>query len=507
MAIILNNKKSTYGSPYCYYTVEYTSTSNRTATSVDITFKVTSHLASSTSSIGTGSQRTLKAQLYINGSWRAEQTLKASNESWSGTSNHTKTFTLTISDLSSSTTTLSGIKFKVNSGMSDQASGLNATSCSDITIPSGHTPPDTVRFNMTEASTSPVYGIVENNVIVENLSIKQFNVTCNLYDNATFSKAILKNYDNVIKESTSTSFTVDFSNVSLIVNTLEDRIPFRAIVQDSKGGEGFLGYLYQYIPYIQPTIIENSVNVKRTYQVTGNVVLSLNGTYYNGADLNQSGTYKPVLKYKVWKVGTSEPSSYNNTISAGSVTISNGTFSVSNYSLGNSFELDKSYKIKIQVNDRYKTTTMSEPKTIPYGEALWTEYKDRVDFKKLTIRGKIIDPYNYVNTDLTSYFSKTSGNANITSASYVRNGNIIDLVIDFNTSSGSTNTGSDVWVGTFNHTNILPEASDVNGIGYYGSTGYIAHLTSAGNFNIRVIGATSASNSNSHIVHIHYIRD
>ena len=64
MATILNNKKSTYGSPYCYYTVEYTNTANRTATSVDITFKVTSHLAYQSSTFGTG--RTLKAQIYIN---------------------------------------------------------------------------------------------------------------------------------------------------------------------------------------------------------------------------------------------------------------------------------------------------------------------------------------------------------------------------------------------------------------------------------------------------------
>lgn len=501
MAVILNNKKSTYGSPYCYYTVEYTSTSNRTATDVDITFKVTSHLAYSSSSFGTG--RTLKAQLYINGTWRDEQTLKASNESWSGTSNHTKTFTLTISNLNASTTTLSGVQFKVKSSASDQASGLDATSCSDITIPSGHTPPDTVRFNMTEASNSPVYGIVNDNVIAENLSVKQFNVTCNLYDDATFSKAILKNYDNVIKESTSTSFTVDFSTVGLIVNTSVDRIPFKAIVQDSKGGEGFLGYVYQYIPYTPPAVIESSIIAKRTYQVTGNVVLSLSGTYYNGADLNQGGTYQPTIKYKFWEAGDDEPDTYGNTISASSVTISNGTFSVSNYSLGNSFELNKSYKIKVQVNDTYKTTAMSEPKTIPYGEALWTEYKDRVDFKKLTIGGVEVTPMT--TTTGTPTFTKTSGNGNITSTEYVKYGKCVDLFIIFNTSGGSTSAGSNIWEGSLDDTNLYPKISGANGVGYYGATHFIGNLTSNGTLTIRALGGTVASNSSDHGLHIHYI--
>ena len=53
MATILNNKKSSGGSPYCYYTVTAT-VSNRTANGATISGNIAAHLASSGSSLGTG---------------------------------------------------------------------------------------------------------------------------------------------------------------------------------------------------------------------------------------------------------------------------------------------------------------------------------------------------------------------------------------------------------------------------------------------------------------------
>ena len=53
MAKILNNKKSTGGSPYAYYSVEATS-NNRSTSSVDVTIKVTSNLQADASSLRIG---------------------------------------------------------------------------------------------------------------------------------------------------------------------------------------------------------------------------------------------------------------------------------------------------------------------------------------------------------------------------------------------------------------------------------------------------------------------
>lgn len=425
MAVILNNKKSTYGSPYCYYTVEYTDTTNRTATSVDITFKITSHLAYSSSSLGTG--RSLIAQLYINGAWSNNITLKASSDSWSGTSNHTKTQTLTITGLSSTDTTLSGIKFKVNSSAGDNACGLNSTSCSDITIPTGHTPPKISSYTMIEMN-SALSGVA-GNVIAENLSKKRFTVTYTLYDGATISRVGI--YNGVKPYSTTTYtqvtgntiiFDLDCSQFSFDKSDSEPtKIPIVVRIIDSFDTMGTKPApqtpdLYSYIPYTLPTITDSGVIVKRIGQTSGRVGITLSGNYYNGTvgNTNQGGTYKPTIKYKYWETGTTEPTTYANTIPSGSITISNGTFSVNNYDIGstttsasNYFDPEKSYRVKIQVNDTFKTYELSEAKSVPLGEALWTEYKDRVDFKKLTINKKqIITTQEY-----TLYTGATASNS------------------------------------------------------------------------------------------------
>lgn len=138
MATILSKTKSSFGNPYCYYKVESTSITDRTVNTVKIAVKITSNLASSQSHFGTG--YTLNAQLYLNGSWSSNIQLKGSSDSWSGTNEHTKTATLTVSGLSATQTSITGVKFKVTSSASDDACQLNSTNCNNITIPAGLAP-------------------------------------------------------------------------------------------------------------------------------------------------------------------------------------------------------------------------------------------------------------------------------------------------------------------------------------------------------------------------------
>ena len=401
MATILNNKKSTYGSPYCYYTVEYTDTTNRTANTVDITFKITSHLAYSSSSLG--SNYTLKGQLYLNGAWSSNIAIKNTGTSWSGTTPHTATATLTVSNLASTDTTIENVKFKVTSSASDKASGLDATKCSDITIPIGHTPPLLTAYTMTEASSSPVYNVVANNVIAENLSIKQFVVTYELFDDATINRVGI--YNDIYPYSTTTysisgnqvTYNIDFSQISLFKDETTNKIPIvTRMLDDPYDTMGvypsfYTPDLYTYIPYTPPTIIESNVVTKRAGQLTGEATLSLDGTYYKSTDvLNQSNNIVVGFKYWENKENPDIPASYT-TIPSTSVTINNdGTFSVSSYTMGNDFDPEKSYRILVKVSDAYKSYELSEPKSIAVGDALWTEYKDRVDFKKITIKGNEI---------------------------------------------------------------------------------------------------------------------
>ena len=99
-ATLMKKTKSTVGSPYCYYVIECTNVSNRQLNTVDVTIKVTSNLAASSSSLGTGQSMGINAIFKFNGGADQSLALKASNVSWSGTATHTAEKTFTVSGLS-----------------------------------------------------------------------------------------------------------------------------------------------------------------------------------------------------------------------------------------------------------------------------------------------------------------------------------------------------------------------------------------------------------------------
>ena len=273
MATILNNKKSTYGSPYAYYTVETTNIENRTATSVDITFKITSNLAYASSSLGRG--YTLNGNIYINNSWSENIALK--------------TITLTIDDLTSTDTILENVKFRVVSSAGDNASGLNATTCSNIEIPIGHTPPLIIGFTTQEMN--PLLSGVSANTIVENLSILRFIVNYELYDNASVLRTGI--YNNIYPYTTNNftlvtptqlRFDLDCSQINFYVD--DNKIPIVTRVIDNFETQGLSSPLSQStmfdrIPYVKPYILETNTKAQRIGQTSGRVGLTINGTFYN----------------------------------------------------------------------------------------------------------------------------------------------------------------------------------------------------------------------------------
>lgn len=127
--VVLTEKKSTYGSPYGYYTVTLTP-SSRTATSVTVKCTVSAHLAASNSFTGYG----VTCGLYIGGSWH-DFTLVASGTTWQGTTPISKSTTFTVSGLTESQTSITGIKFRAIDGQgASTGPSLSATSCSNLAI-------------------------------------------------------------------------------------------------------------------------------------------------------------------------------------------------------------------------------------------------------------------------------------------------------------------------------------------------------------------------------------
>ena len=137
MATVLSKKQSTYGSPYAFYTLSMTY-SNRTSTSVKISYTLTTNLQYAESYINNGYG--LKATIYA-GSSSTTKTLKTTGESWSGTGNHTVTGSFTVTGLSSSTTSITtALKVDPVNDFGDTASSLTKTSGSNLSISSYSTP-------------------------------------------------------------------------------------------------------------------------------------------------------------------------------------------------------------------------------------------------------------------------------------------------------------------------------------------------------------------------------
>ena len=392
MAVILNEKKSSVGSPYVYYTVE-ASYSNRTTTTVDITVKVTSHLASSSSILGTGSSYGLTGYITLNGK-ETGITLKGTSERWEGTTKHSVSKKITVTGLQPTQTSITNVKFRAirSNNSTSNAGYLPSTSCSNISIPIGHRAPANVSYTIIETNQQLLDIGIDNNTFVENLSRKEFDVTATLYDNASVSKYTITN-NNVNYTSTSTPIIIDFGQIAL--SKVSSKVPISATVLDTLGSSTKTGVTsFDYIPYIKTNLVETSTTAKRNGQLSGKVWLNISGNFYNGiiGIINQT-EYIPIIKYKYWKAKDEEPLEFSHTIAQENISISDSTFSVSNLEIGttdetaeNWFNPDEAYRIRIYVEDNLTSYT-SQIKSIPVGEATWTEYKDRVDFKKLTIKG------------------------------------------------------------------------------------------------------------------------
>lgn len=161
-ATVLNNKLSNGTSPYAYYTVE-ASYSNRTATTVDVSVTVTSHLRYSSSSFGTGSNNGLNAYFKFNGTQYGPLSLKRTNESWSGTTKHYKSETYTVRNLSTNTSNLN-IQFRVDrtgskAGTTNKSDGcwLEWTTCSSLAIETGTKYVPAMEVSLQEHPTNPMW--------------------------------------------------------------------------------------------------------------------------------------------------------------------------------------------------------------------------------------------------------------------------------------------------------------------------------------------------------------
>lgn len=340
-----------------------------------------------------------------------------------------------------------------------------------------HKPPLINSYSITETNQDLINAGVSNDMFVANLSKKSVNISYELYDNATLTRATAFNHITPYSNTT-LPILIDFTQNPLVLQASKETsilgVPFLVRVEDSLNGlryftnkygnftespsTGEYRDFYNYIPYI-PVSFTSTTKARRVGQLSGQVALDIEGIYFNnnvgnvsqgnvyaetedteflddknyymydsgnyllleegvdyqiGDDIetyfttvyDATGSYKPTIKYKYWKYEDTEPSTYDNVVSASDINVSNGTFSVSSLEIGSTTETDPNffdpeyaYRIKVYVEDNF-TNSESNELSITIGEATWTEYKDRVDFKKITVQGNdVLMPYVLFETD------------------------------------------------------------------------------------------------------------
>lgn len=262
----------------------------------------------------------------------------------------------------------------------------------EVEFPTLHTPPTVNNVTITEKNQALIDAGISNTQFISNLSIKQFDFDYTLYDDANANEfSILQKINDVAYWNLSLTkneepIIVDFSqpgdNSSWVAPYPN---AFRFIVKDSLGAYGYIDKEYEtFIPYFKPILSNTETKVKRVGQTSGRVLLNTKGQYFNGNIGNLLATIK--VFYKYWAKGTTEPTQYIQ-IPNENITVDGNNFTITDYLIGSNLDFENAYNISIYIQDNFNQT---EPisKSIPVGESVWTEYKDRVDFKNITIKGK-----------------------------------------------------------------------------------------------------------------------
>lgn len=318
--------------------------------------------------------------------------------------------TFTFNDVPNTGTKNNPTKVKITSTLSNtEFTPSSAKSEGEFTLTALHTEPSINSLSLTETNSQLVALTVSNSTIVQYLSKKTATIGVTTYDGASVTKCDIYHNNVIIGTSTSKTVTIDFSKVSELVNSGTNQIGLMVAVSDNQDGYSTKMFSFTVIKYTKPTMEATSTGIKR--QTGDGVVLTQNkallnfvGTCYKGSNVIGNNN-KPKVEYKIWRTGASEPS-YT------ALTTSNvANVTIKDYPLSN-LDYTKPYTYKIKFTDSFTTTETTinfKIDKLPTGVSVWTEYKDRVDFLKITQGGTQVALEAEV-----LYDSTTGTNGNVT---------------------------------------------------------------------------------------------
>lgn len=253
----------------------------------------------------------------------------------------------------------------------------------DINLDNLHTPPVITSVSMVEKNT-----LLENAAqIVQHLSVKNITIETTTYDDATISSYQVHHNGVLIGSSTSNGMTIDFNNVGTLA-TFEMNgkmyCTLKFVVIDSFGTSSFIETQFEVIQYVKPNLVQTSSSIKRNGQLTGKVKLNLVGTFYNNKANDIQNTMR--LEFAYWKKGENESTTYYEipyNATDDNVSLWNWNVAINGEEITD-VDKDFAYVFSVRLIDYFNQGDQILL-LCPVGEYVWAEFKNRVDFKKLTI--------------------------------------------------------------------------------------------------------------------------
>lgn len=313
--------------------------------------------------------------------------------------------------------------------------GLKSGSASvTIVLEDLHMPPVITSVALTEKNT-----LLNNYTgIAQFLSLKNITFETTTYDDATISSYQVHHNGVLLGSNTANGMTLNFNDVGTLATFEMDGKTYCTLkfaVIDSYGTTGYLEKQFEVTKYTKPNLVRTSSNVKRNGQITGKVKLNLIGAFFNQSVNNIANTIS--LKFTYWKKGDQEPTTYydipyevtDNNIDLYEWCVTKNGTEITDVSK------DFAYNFKIKATDHFNKT--SEITLLcPVGEYLWAEFKDRVDFKNITMQGAPVK--SKFDTLWAGSFSPTTNN---TFRDMTITQNVYDydfLLIDVSTNNSKT---------------------------------------------------------------------
>lgn len=302
------------------------------------------------------------------------------------------------------------ISFSVTDNTGQSYTCGSASASDTMTLTALHKPPKINTATMVETNQSMINLGIPDTTIVPWLSQKRITLSATAYDGATLSYRLRHAKSDYYLPSSTTYQSSNVFNANYRTNQVvidNGKAPIIQTVVDNKGGStsdllvvNISGTVQQPngIPYNKPTLEKSSTTIKRKsgggINLTDNkATINVKGLIYKGSDVIGNNNSVKQLGYKIWERDATEPSSYT---SLTPIVDTNGNVTINSLEVSN-INFIKVYKYKIILKDNYNYTYEIED-TIPTGQPIFTEYKDRVDFLKITVSG--YNPFEYSTNEI-----------------------------------------------------------------------------------------------------------